>query len=180
MGGLRRFGVVALALVFLGGAAAACGDDDDSGDDAEAVDSGSDTTSDNSDDSSDDSGDESSSGGDFSDTNCRELAATIAGLSGALTGNDDLGDVGDAFDEMADAVPDEVSDDLRTLADAYRDYAELIGDIDLSDPGSFDDPEVAAAMEQANEIFSDPDVVEAEQNLEEFGQEACGGAFAND
>ena len=89
----------------------------------------------------------------------------------------DFDDVAEGFEAMAEQVPDEVGDALRTIGEAYQEFAEAIGDIDLSDADALSDPEFQQRLAEASAIFEDPDVVAASEELEEFGANACGGAL---
>lgn len=62
----------------------------------------------------------------------------------------------DQINDVVDAAPSEIKDDVRTLAEAL----ERVGD----------DPEAAA------ELFSDEDLIEAGTRVEEFQEENCDGA----
>lgn len=59
------------------------------------------------------------------------------------------------LDEVVDAAPGEIRDDVETLADAFRSIE--------------DDPEVAA------EVFEDEEVLEAGERVEQFEEENCDG-----
>lgn len=67
----------------------------------------------------------------------------------------------EAFQEAMDAAPDEVSDDMEVLADAFE---ELSG-VDENDP---------EALAAAFEVMADPEVMAAMSNIENFGVEKCG------
>lgn len=59
------------------------------------------------------------------------------------------------FDEIRSAAPPEIRDDVNTLIDAFQDL------------GDSDDPEELFA------VFDDPEVAAAIENLEEFEAENC-------
>lgn len=173
---MRRVGAAAMALALLGGLSA-CGDDgggDEESQEEDASGSGS------GDEGSEDEGgdDEGASGGDLSSEDCAELLSTANAFSDVFTGDDvNFDDVAEGFDAMAEQVPDEVGDALRTIGEAYQEFAEAIGDIDLSDPDALADPEFQQRLAEASAIFEDADVVAASEELEEFGATACGGAL---
>jgi hypothetical protein len=171
---------IALALALATGVAA-CGDDDDSGGDEDAqVDASSDDTG------SDDSGDDSSDSGDGNDIpfgtpeGCvefgQQFAEASAAVSAAFSGETaEFGELASFFDEAADDIGGEVGEALSVLGDAYRQYGEAIEEsgVDFSDPTSFQDPEVIAALTEASAAFEDPEVQEASQTLETFAANNC-------
>ena len=59
----------------------------------------------------------------------------------------------DQLDELFDAAPDEISDDIELLVDKFRE--------------ANDDPE------SAEQVFDDPEVTEAIGNVEAFEEESC-------
>jgi hypothetical protein len=178
---MRRVGAAALALALLGGLSA-CGDDDGGGDEESQEDSSGSGSGSGVDESEDEGSDDGgSSGGDLSDEDCAELLASASAFANAFTGEDsNFGDVAEAFDEMGDRVEGEVGDALRVLGDAYREFADAVGDIDFNDAESFTDPEVQEALEEASAIFEEPEVVEAGEVLSDFGENACGGALSEE
>ena len=159
MRGRRMVGMVLVGAVGLG--LAACGDDD-------ASESGSSTSEVLSDRQLDAARDllgddcEFLLGGEFQD------------LAAALTpGNDvDLGETRSDFAGMADRAPDEVKDDLELIADRVAQLDELLDDVDLSDPASYSDPEVQAAIQEASALF-DADYQAAAQAVTTFATENC-------
>jgi hypothetical protein len=66
-----------------------------------------------------------------------------------------------ALRSVRDAAPDEVRDDLVVLIDVFEKLAE----IDENDP---------ASVEESFELFFDPAVIEAGENVEAFGVSECG------
>jgi hypothetical protein len=195
---LRRIGAVAFSALLLTGLAA-CGDDDGGSDDAgvnleDADNGGTDTTSSDessSDDSSsgDSSSDDSSSGdsndagdvisGAFSD-GCGDFAnaysALLAAAGGAFAG-EDSSDAEEVLQQAIDDAPDEIADDIQTIADAYDEYIQALEDsgIDFSDPSSIDPSDIDNLEELASaaEIFNDSDFQEASNNLNDFVANNC-------
>ena len=181
---MRRVGAAALALALFGGLSA-CGDDG-GGDDEESQEestgdegNGDEGNDDSSDEESDDDG--GSAGGDLSSEDCAELLASASAFSAAFTGEDaDFDDIAEGFNDMAEQVSGEVGDALRVIGEAYREFAEAVGDVDFSDADSFSDPEVQEALQEASAIFEEPEVVEAGEVLSDFGENACGGALSDE
>lgn len=164
---MRRFGALALSALLVTGLAA-CGDDD--GGDGDALE---DVGSDGGDDTTTTEGDDEPDLGDLGLAGECEVFAEAALAFGAAFGGDDseanFGDLADAMEAFADDAPDEIADDLSILADAYRDFDEALGDLDLSDPEAFSDPRFA----EAGAVFSDPAVVEASENVTAFTEANC-------
>ena len=183
---MPRSAALALALVLTTGLAA-CGDDDDAGDAPEDV-------------ADDDSSSDDSSRRRLGRQLRRQLgrgrrrqrprrrvrrrglqefveAFAEAGIAagGAFTGEGNIGDVAEFFEEAADDAPDEIADALRVFADAYAEFAEVVEEsgIDFEDPTTFQDPDVAAAFSEASESFSSEEFLEASEQLEEFTSNNC-------
>lgn len=166
---MRRLGALAFSALLAAGLAA-CGDDD--GGDGDALEDV-------------DATDEGDGGGDDEEPDlgelglegeCEVFAEAALAFSGAFGGGDsdaDFGTLADAMQAFADDAPDEIADDLEVLADAYREFDDALGDVDLSDPNAFTDPEVQAALAEAGEVFNDPEVVEANENVTAFTEANC-------
>jgi hypothetical protein len=156
---------------------AACGDDDDNS----ASNGDTNTTSDAGDSGNGDSGDGSNDGFIFSSSECAQLAtALVAGYTAAFSGaSSELTDLQDKLQEFRENAPDEIADDVDTVADAYSDFAAAADDagLDLSDPSTFSDPakatELAEFSQQVDEIFND-DVQAAVDRVDEYLQANCG------
>lgn len=90
---------------------------------------------------------------------------------------DSIGELADVLDDAADRVPNEISDDFRTLANAYREFTNALADsdIDFADPQSAAamGPEDIAALQEAGEAFSSEELQTATQNIQEFLTENC-------
>lgn len=161
---MRRAGGVLVAVVLATGLAA-CGDDGDDGPalaEVEREDDG----------GSEDIGDL----GQLSDE-CRVFAEAAIAFGTALGtgGGEELDDFADAMSAFAESGPSEIRGDLRVLAEGYRAYVEILGDIDVdfSDPNAFADPEVQARFAEATEIFEDPRFAEAQANVDAFTEANC-------
>ena len=180
MGGTWRTGRRALglmAVVVLGVGVSACGGDDS--DDAAPTTEA---------DAADDGG---GGGDDMVDVDevpglsgeCEDLVAAYLEASSGLgsvmsgTGDTDFSEVAAYFSEVADELPDEVSDDFEIFAQAYAEFAQALedADIDLSDMSSAD-PATLEALTPALEAFDDPAVTEASQNISDWMDANCAAA----
>lgn len=86
-------------------------------------------------------------------------------------------EVADVLDEAADGVPNQVSEDFRTVAGAYREFADAMGslDLDFSDPGSMASlsSEDLAGLQAASQVMSSEEVRQAVGNIDTFLDENC-------
>lgn len=154
-----------LLLAVLALAAAGCGGDDD-GDEAAgttetAIVEETGTTDDDS---------TTEDAGSALEGECAELAGISARLQQALTGSGELN--ADAFDELADEVPEEIRDDYEVLAANFRELAEALEGVDLSG-GQTPSAEDLAKLQELSQTFDDPDVQQAAENIEAWARESC-------
>jgi hypothetical protein len=118
------------------------------------------------------------SSGALADADCREYANSFAGVSpdpnnpASFT---NLAQIADSMEKIADNVPNEISDDFRVLAGAYREFAEGLGTLDFNDPSSFANvtPEELEKMEQSLKSLDQEEVRTAAANIEKFVKEHC-------
>lgn len=115
----------------------------------------------------------------LTDADCRQYARAFQEAP-AVTDPDSLdsiADLADILDDAADRVPNEISDDFRVLADAYRSFSDAMGDLDLdfNDPASMAalGPEDFEALEEAGQSFDSDELEEATANIEAFLTENC-------
>lgn len=106
-----------------------------------------------------------------SSENCQEFAQIGSKISGALTGSGDIGDVQGAFDQLAEAAPDEIKDDFTTLAGYFGQLADAL---EGYDPSSGQAPS-AEALAKIQAIDS-AGATEASQNISTWAQENCSGS----
>ena len=170
---MRRITMVALATV-LALSGAACGGDDDSGtpeteatDDGGATDDGATT---------DDGGDGGADAGlGLIDEDCQFLlAGSFLNPAAALMSGqaDDVEDASSNLEEIADAAPDEIAEDMEVLAAGYAEMIEALGDIDLSDPQALTDPAVQQQFDELEDVF-DEEYEEAAQAVQDYVEESC-------
>lgn len=105
---------------------------------------------------------------------CEFLLGAATAFSSAFSGEEaDFDDIAQGFEELADGAPDELQDDVEVLAQAYREFADTIGDVDFNDPGAFSDPEVQERFAEAGAIFDSEEVAAANENFTNFAEENC-------
>jgi hypothetical protein len=151
--------IVALAFV-------ACGGGDDSGDGG----------------GSDGGGGGSIDGGALDAATCAQVVAAMAsaysGTSAAMTGGNagDMQSSIDALENFAANAPDEIADDMQTLAAAYAQVTQALADSGY-DPtsGVAPTPEQAAALQQATAGLNSEEFQQASDNVTAWFQEQCGG-----
>ncbi|MET0560291.1 MAG: hypothetical protein ABW012_01540 [Gaiellaceae bacterium] len=161
--------VVALALI-----AAGCGgsDDDSSASDDTTVEE---TLTEES--TTDDATTDGDTDFNFADEDCQSLVAAFLGVSQAFAaaagGSDaELEEQAEAFAEFADDVPDEISDDVATLAAAYGQYIEVIQDAGI-EPGEIPTAAQAQELSEALESVGTADVTAASERLSAWTTENC-------
>ena len=173
----------AVAALALGLAAAGCGGGDDEASDepdATLTETETDATTDETS-TEETSTDETDTGDlgdfDFSYDECQQLAAAGSefgqAVSGATSGAD-LSDEADAFQEFADNAPEEIREDMQTLADAYDEIVAALADIDL-DAGETPSAEQVAALTQALSSIDQTGVQGASERIATWAQENCSG-----
>ncbi|MEX2619510.1 MAG: hypothetical protein WD250_04755 [Egibacteraceae bacterium] len=115
----------------------------------------------------------------LTDADCQQYAQAFQDVPNVADPSslESIGELADVLDDAADRVPNEISDDFRVLADAYREFTNALGDsdIDFSDPESAAamGPEDIAALQAAGEAFSSEELQTATQNIQAFLTENC-------
>ena len=142
---MRRLAVLAVLPLLL----VACGDDDDDGGGV--------------------AGD--GDGGAFCDRATvvdQQFQELESSFEGSEMPNEDVFDqAADALDDLADGAPDDIAEDLQTIADGAREIGEVFADIDLSDTEGL--AELAPRMEEIGE-----EVEAASGRVEAYLEEECG------
>lgn len=152
--------IVALAFVACGG-----GDDDEGSGGGGTTDGGG-----------------SIDGGALDASTCAQVIAAMAsaysGTSATMTGGDagDMQSSIDALETFAANAPDEIADDMQTLAAAYAQVTQALADAGY-DPtsGVAPTPEQAAALQQATAGLNSEEFQQASDNVSAWFEEQCGG-----
>jgi hypothetical protein len=168
--------VLAVLALALAGVGCGGGDDESAGDDAgiTITDSIEETDETTTDETTDDSGTDTDAIPDFGDEDCQGLVAAYIAFSQALgsgLGGEDLGDQAEAIQEFAEEVPEEIEDDVRTLATAYREYADALANIDLGSGGVPSADQLQQIQEAAAALG--PEVTAASERVSAWTQENC-------
>lgn len=89
-------------------------------------------------------------------------------------GNASLNEARDAIDELQDTAPDEISEDVDIVANAFHDYLDALEEAG-TDPDSADAqvPEPTEEITSAEEALESEEVAEAGDNVETFVDENC-------
>jgi hypothetical protein len=114
--------------------------------------------------------------GALADEDCAELANVGAKFSEALaaTGQGTDYEATTAFfRELVDKAPDEIKNDLATLATAWAEIAAALKDVDLSS-GQAPSAATIAKLQELSTKFNTPALQQASTNLAEWTQEHCG------
>jgi hypothetical protein len=159
--------VLAVALV-----AAGCGGDDDSSsasDDTtigltEATTTDEETTEDTADETTDLSGV-------LEDEDCLALASAGSAFAQAFSGTGTSEDA-EAFQELADSVPDEIKADVQVLAEAFATYSEELQDIGL-EAGATPTAEQLQQLQAALASIDQAEVTAASERLGTWAEENC-------
>lgn len=77
----------------------------------------------------------------------------------------------DDLQELEDLAPDEIQDDVVIVTDAFRESMEIAFESGGMVGGEVDPDE----MEEAEAILESPEVVEAQENIDDWLTENCGG-----
>jgi hypothetical protein len=162
--------VLALALV---GAGCGGGDDESSGDTTNTTTEETftfDTTEDTETDETDTDATDGLATGE-----CQELVDASTQLSqafGSAGASGDLGDSSEFFDEFADRAPEEIRGDFQILAEAYSEYADALGDVDLQS-GVTPSAEDLQALQEALRSIDQEEVTAASQRIADWATENC-------
>ncbi len=115
-----------------------------------------------------------SGGGSLGD--CLDAVAAFAALSQAVAAagasGDDAEDSARLFQEFADKAPEEISDDIQVLADAYSDYITVLSNLGLQ-PGETPSADQIQKLEQAAEALNQPEVTAASDHFSSWASTNC-------
>jgi hypothetical protein len=122
---------------------------------------------------------ESSGGGSaFASKDCLQLASIGAEFSKAMGGTDASDSVETTskfFDALVAKAPDEIKDDLATLASAWKEVATQLKGIDLTS-GATPSPETLQKLQEIGKKFDTPELQKASQNIEAWAKDNCGSS----
>lgn len=188
--GARRVGALLLAATLATGLAACGGDDDEGAEDVALEDVDDDSAdSDAEDEDADDEADSDDDADEATDVDediteglfgegCAEFLNVFGALGGAIGGAFDE-DAAEQFEQFVDDAPEEIRDDLETVAEGYAEFAAILEDagLDVENPEGFDpsDGEAVAAFTEASEIFNSSEFVDANTAISEFVDDNCAG-----
>ena len=105
------------------------------------------------------------------------VAAAFSAVPAAMSGSStDLQSSIDQMQAFAAEAPDEIKDDLNTVAQGYADFQQAVADSGY-DPSSGQPPssEAMAAIQAAGAKFDDPDFKAASDRLTAWFNSNCGG-----
>jgi hypothetical protein len=170
-----RWLTIAVAVLGLALVGAGCGgDDEEAADETTVVVTDTLGTDDTTEDTTDDgtTTDDSDDPLLFASEDCRELAAAASALGSAFASPGSQVEGSEAFEELADRIPDEIEDDFQVLAEAYSSYADVIADIDIQ-PGEVPSAEDLQALQQALATIDQQEVTQASANITAWVTENC-------
>ena len=172
-----RWTAIALALLALTLVGAGCGGDDESASDTTTL---TDTTTD--DETTDETttdetttDDDSDDSGSLASGECAELVEAGSELSqafGSGTSSEDFDDVSKFYDDVVSKAPEEIRDDVQVLADAWGEYAVVLGDLDIQ-AGETPDAEALAKLQQALASIDQQEVSAAAERISAWTTANC-------
>jgi hypothetical protein len=162
--------VLAVALV-----AAGCGGDDDSSsasDDTTIEETLTEETTTDEETTTEETTDETTDlSGVLEDEDCLALASAGSAFAQAFSGTGTSEDA-EAFQELADSVPDEIKADVQVLAEAFATYSEELQDIGL-EAGATPTAEQLQQLQAALASIDQTEVTAASERLGTWAEENC-------
>jgi hypothetical protein len=159
---------VVLVLALFG---ASCGGDSDTASDTDTV--VTETTDETTDETTTD--ETTDDDGSFATGECASLVAAAASVSQAFSATGDTAEVEEAraqFEEFAENAPDEISEDLQVLAEAYDEFADIMDDAGF-EPGETPTAEAIAEFQAAIAAIDQAEVTEAAANVNAWTTANC-------
>ena len=150
--------VVVLALIFVG---AGCGDGDEKAGDTTTVEVGKAEMN---------AADEARDA--FECDDLVEAAQRLGVLASTGSGADDDEETAALVEDIIATAPAEIRPDVRILADAYAEYADVVAGLEL-EPGFASEPESIAKLQEAVASLDRPKVTAATQRLTTWTIENC-------
>lgn len=177
---VRKLAVLALGVLAL--AAAGCGGDESSdaaGDEPAVEETTAGETTEATETTETTDGTSTSDDVDLDDLSgeCLEFAGVGAQFAEAFQaaggGTGDLSTYADAFDELADAAPDAIADDVEVIAASIGKYAEALKDIDLT--SGTPSAEDLQKLQEISASFDNAELEQASDNIEAWVEDNCNG-----
>jgi hypothetical protein len=171
-----RWMTIVVAVLGLALVGAGCGGDEEAAEDTDTtgitITTGTDETTTDETTTDETTTDDLDDGSGLASGDCRELVDASSALGQAFAAPGSDVDESEAFDELADRVPDEIRDDYEVLADAYRSYADALQDIDIG-AGETPSAEALQALQQALASVDQQAVTQATQNISTWVTANC-------
>jgi hypothetical protein len=173
---LRRLPVLLVALVFVV-VAAGCGGGDESSasGDTTATETVTEETTATDEATTETSGDETDAILSWAPEDCQSLITAYVGLSAAIAaasgGQDVSGDI-EEFSKYVDEVPEEIREDVRTLATAYGEFIDELEAAGFT-PGEVPTADQIQALEAASQSVGSSEVQAASERLTAWTDENC-------
>jgi len=109
---------------------------------------------------------------------CEAVINVYLGIAQLFTGTG--GDAQQIIEATQGDFPDQIKDDIQTLANVVGEYSNLIGDLQIdlvNNPLGFAalTPEQQARFQAASAAFSAPEVEQAFENISNYGEKECTG-----
>lgn len=174
---MQRRWIIAVLTIVAALAFAACGGGGDDSDDASSQTAAASEQAAESEqaDSDGDADDDAGSAINLLDSDCAfvlggpDLADAAQGLEG------DFAEVTDAWQALTDRAPDAIQDDMQVMTDTFRQMAEILEGIDLTDPQALTDPDNQEKLLELNEVLDGDAFSDASEGVEAWFEENCTG-----
>ncbi len=126
------------------------------------------------------SSDDASDFGVFADEDCLFLVEALQAAPLAALGDPEsasLEDTARLMEEVARAAPDEIKQDMQTLAEAFAAFAEAAAEagVDFANPATFTPEAIEELESAAAATFDSPEVQDAGDRVSTFFDEKCAG-----
>jgi hypothetical protein len=119
--------------------------------------------------------DDTTDDGSFATSECSTLVTAAASVATAFSATGETSEVEEAraqFEELAENAPDEISDDLQVLAEAYDEFVDVLDDAGF-EPGETPTADAIQELQAAIATIDQPEVTEAAANVEAWTTANC-------
>ncbi len=110
---------------------------------------------------------------------CQDATAAFSGIPQSLTSaasggvdSSEMAAQADALQQAIDDAPDEIADDLQTVADTFEEIAAGVADLDL-EAGSVPDADQQAELQDLAAMLGDSDFTDASQTVGTYFASGC-------